>query len=656
MMNFVKNKGEELIIVGNGMVGAKFCEELVARKMHKRMRVTVFGKESRVAYNRVKLSTYMSHRDDKQLELNPVTWYRRHGIELFLSDPVAEIQVNDGCVVSKSGRRIWYDHLVLATGSYPFVPPIQGTEQSGVFVYRTIDDLEAILGYCYYRKSAIVIGGGLLGLEAAEAVQNLGMEVHVVELAASLMPQQLTPRAGGALRRQLDNQGIHIHLHKISERIVSRAGKKIVYFRSGESLSADTVIISTGIRPNSSLAESSGIACGPSGGIVVNDRMETNCKNIYAIGECALHRGQIYGLVGPGYRMAKLLADRLDSGNIELFEKADMSTRLKMLGVNVINMGEHLQPGTITEYENDSEYRYLVTDQNRLIGALGVGAWDESGRLQSSFDQGLSLSEAQLKQFHETGYVWPQDEKVGVETWSDDTYVCNCLQIPKGEICQSIARGTAELEDLVKETKAATVCGSCRPLLAQLLGTPMGELIQKGWKPLLIVSLVALIAGVIQVLMPGVSMSDSVESQRYQWESLWRNKFYKQLTGYILLGISAVGLLLSLRKRWNWFSFGNFRYWRVFHGLFGMVSLIVLFAHTGFHFGHNLNFVLMFVFVVLNLIGAIAGMVAALESRGKGKWSEYARKFRPVLTYMHIVFFWPLPVLIAFHIMSVYFY
>lgn len=656
MMNFNRTTEGELIVIGNGMVGAKLCEELVVRRVHKRMRITVFGKEPRVAYNRIKLSTYITHRSDKQLELLPASWYRRNGIELFLSDPVEKVSVKDRCVVSQSGRRIWFDQLVFATGSYPFVPPIQGTDQPGVFVYRTIDDLEEILGYCYYRKSAIILGGGLLGLEAAEAVQNLGMEVHVVELAASLMPQQLTPRAGEVLKSHIDRQDIQVHLHKMALTIESKAGKKIIHFKDGSRLEADAVIISTGIRPNSRLAEESGITCGPSGGIIVNDELETNVKDVYAIGECALHRGQVYGLVGPGYRMAKLLAERLDSGRVTAFEKADMSTRLKMLGVNVVNIGEHLQPGTITEYNGDGEYRYLVTDQHRLVGALGVGGWPEAGRIQSSFDRGVNLSESQLRQFEETGYVWPQDEKVGVEAWSDDTYVCNCLQIPKGTICRSIAQGSSDLDDLVKETKAASVCGSCRPLLAQLLGTPVGQMVQKGWKPLLAVSLVALAVAGIQMMTPGVTMTDTVESVQYKIETLWRNAFYKQLTGYSLLGISLIGLVLSLRKRWAWFSFGNFRHWRVVHAVFGLTSLFILFAHTGFHFGHNLNFYLMFVFVMLNLIGAAAGMIAALETRGIGRWGDYARRYRPALTYLHIIFFWPLPVLILFHVLSVYYY
>ncbi|MGE0267052.1 MAG: FAD-dependent oxidoreductase [Candidatus Omnitrophota bacterium] len=646
----------EIIIIGNGMVGAKLCEEMVALKLNRRYRITVFAKEPRVAYNRIKLSSYMTLRDSKPLEILPLSWYRRHGIDLLLADPVVQIHKKDKCVVSKNGRRLYYDYLVFATGSYPFVPPIEGTDLPGVFVYRTIDDLEAICRFCYHRKNVAILGGGLLGLEAAEAMMNLGLDVHVVELAAFLMPQQLTPQASEVLQKHILAQKINVHLCRQALKITHTFGKKVIHFKDGSILETDAVIISTGIRPCTQLAKDSGIECGPVGGIMINNALESSEKNIYAIGECALHRGQIYGLAAPGYKMAKMLANRFATGEDAVFEKADMSTRLKMLGVNVVTIGEHLQPVTTIDFKTEDFYRQIAIDDDRLIGALGVGNWPESGKIQTCVEKGSKIPLSKLNQFKTSGALWPNEEKTGPAAWNDDAYICNCLQISKGTVCRTIEQGSADLDDLVRQTKASSVCGSCRPLLAQLLGTPVGQFLQKGWKPLLIISILALVLACVNIFYPPFTMADSVESFRFKIDALWRNKFFKQVSGFSLLGLSLIGLLLSLRKRFPGFSFGHIRSWRIVHALFGVTSLIVLFAHTGFHFGRNLNYWLMLVFVVLNLLGAVAGIVAAIESKGQGFWVDKARKLRPVLTTLHIVLFWPLPVLLTFHILSVYFY
>lgn len=651
--------GLSLAIIGNGMVGATFCKKLIANGFHQKNNIHVFGEEPRPAYDRVRLSNYVLNRDPTRLELLSEEWYEEHKIELHTDSRVESIHPDKNEIVVGGGEIRTYDKLVFATGSSAFRPPIPGIESKGVFVYRTIEDMAAICDAAKTAKSAAVLGGGLLGLEAAQALQYLEVEtIHVVELANFLMPQQLNESASRALVDSIGDVGFELHLGNRANAI-SESGKGLkLELSSGSVLDVDLIVVAAGIRPRSELAKDAGIGLGGRGGIQIDNHLETDAPDIYAIGECAEHNNKIYGLAAPGFQMAGVLADRLSGSKKTTFSGADTSTRLKMLGVDVLTLGDPLQPGATTVYESEKIYRHVTTDgKGRLSGALIVGSWAESGQVQTAIQQKRRLKQKKLKEFEATGILWSNSDNTSPTTWPDKTIICNCIQIKKGILCDAIDSGTRDVDRLCDMTGAGSVCGSCRPLIAELAGEVVSDAKSTLASRLLLwISAVAIVLATIIFLFPPLPVSESVTTSWYKIEAMWLDFVTKQITGYSLMGLSALGLVMSLRKRLKWFKLGEFLNWRAIHSAFGLISLFALFAHTGFRFGDNLNFWLMFVFVLLNLLGAFAGVIASLEVRGTGKVAIYARRLRPSLTLAHIVLFWPFPILLGFHILSVYLY
>ncbi|RZK25601.1 MAG: NAD(P)/FAD-dependent oxidoreductase, partial [Hymenobacter sp.] len=319
-----------VVVIGNGMVGYKFCEKLLAKSTA--FNLVVFGEEPRVAYDRVHLSEYFGGKTADDLLMAPTQWYRDNGITLHLGDAVQEIDRTNQTVHSRSGLVQPYDYLVLATGSSAFVPDIPGVEKAGVMVYRTIEDLDEIKAYAATARHGAVLGGGLLGLEAAKALLDLGVaDAHVVEFAPRLMPRQIDAAGSAMLQSKLEALGLKIHLNKATSSIVGEGKIESLHFGDGSILEVDMLVISAGIRPRDELAKLAGLEVGMRGGIMVNDNMQTSDQRIFAIGECALHGGMIYGLVAPGYDMAEVVVSQLQQG-ARAFTGYDMSSKLKLIG------------------------------------------------------------------------------------------------------------------------------------------------------------------------------------------------------------------------------------------------------------------------------------------------------------------------------------
>jgi len=296
---------ERIVVVGNGMIGQRFLEQLVCRLEGRPAAVSVFCAEPRPAYDRVQLTSFFSGKSAADLNLVPAGFFEQHGIALRLGDKAAAIDRARRIVRSARGHELPYDKLVLATGSYPFVPKVPGTEWPDCFVYRAIEDLEAIRAAADRARTGAVIGGGLLGLEAAKALHDLGLETHVVEFAPRLMAVQLDDSGGRLLRRKIEALGVSVHASKQTKEIVNGVGRRHrLMFADGTSLETDLVVFSAGIRPRDQLAKAAGLSIGERGGIAVNDHCQTNDPDIYALGECALWSGRTYGLVAPGYQMA----------------------------------------------------------------------------------------------------------------------------------------------------------------------------------------------------------------------------------------------------------------------------------------------------------------------------------------------------------------
>jgi NAD(P)H-dependent nitrite reductase large subunit/NAD(P)H-dependent nitrite reductase small subunit len=470
-----------LVVVGNGMVGQRFCERLVARDTDRHWRVVVFGEESRPAYDRVHLSDFFTGRSADDLQLVPDPWYAEHGLAVHLGERVAVVDRTACEVVTGLGRRVAYDALVLATGSAPFVPPIPGTDRRGVFVYRTIDDLEAIRAWAGRAHRAAVLGGGLLGLEAAKAVRDLGLETHVVEFAPRLMPRQVDGAGGEVLKRAIEQLGVRVHVGAQTEEIVGHAGGddgvRALRLAGGVELPVDMVIVSAGIRPRDELARACGLQVGERGGVVVDSGLRTSDGHVYCIGESALYAGLVYGLVGPGYEMAAVLADRL-CGGAAVFTGADLSTKLKLLGVDVASFGDAFADEALgvqahrVVFDDRARgvYQKLVlsADGRRLLGGILVGDAEAYPQLLLAAREGRPVPERPHELLFGAG--GGADASMAAGGLADVTQICACNNVTKGQIRQAIAEHELTTLSGVKAcTKAGTGCGGCLPFVKQIV-------------------------------------------------------------------------------------------------------------------------------------------------------------------------------------------
>jgi len=640
-----------LVIAGNGMVGHRLCRELVSLGVTAVRDVTVFGEEPRPAYDRVHLTDYLSGRNEDDLLLSPIGWYRDHGIDLRLGDPIVDIDRRARTVRSASGAEIEYTDLVLATGSAPYVPPVEGTHLAGVFVYRTVEDLEAIRARARQASTAAVIGAGLLGLEAARALQHLALQVTVIESAAAVMPSQLDQRAGQALGRQIAALGIDVRTATLTKRIESSGRRRTLRLASGGQITVDLVVIAAGIRPRTELARQCGLALSPDGGVSVDDHLRTSDPHIFAIGECASHGSQIHGLAAPGYAMADTLARNI-AGADTAFSPPPAATRLKLLGVEVATAGEPLDRGFAVRAHTRAGYRLLRVDRGRLVGALGVGRWDEFARVHEAVGRRTRVWPWQIARFERTGTLWRSRRDIPVTEWAADAIVCNCMSVTRGRLDAAGAGRTVTVQSLIDCTGASTLCGSCRPLLEELAcaGPREPARISRG---LLGWSLVALAAAVALWAATPVPFALSIEGG-WHVDALWRTGTYRQTSGFTLLGLALAASLLTARKRWRRAaSTGTFATWRLAHAAIGVATLAVLLAHTGARPGEHLNLALMTSFSALNVLGGIAGGLTAVE-RTLG--AAAGRKYRSVMVMAHTLATWPLPVLVAFHVLSVYYF
>ncbi|MBL4582634.1 MAG: FAD-dependent oxidoreductase, partial [Gammaproteobacteria bacterium] len=391
-------QGKKIVVIGNGMVGHYYVEKLVEQSAQHL--VTVIGGEPRPAYDRVHLSEVFSGRSPEDLALTTREHYKELNVEAHFGDPVESIDRDNKLVRTSTGRKFSYDKLVLATGSYAFIPPIKGADLPGCLAYRTIDDLGAIRAESQNATSAVVVGGGLLGLEAANALKSLGLQTHVVEFAPGLMNQQLDQRGSQLLRAMIEKLDVQVHTSKSTQQIVKGDKSRLkMLFADDTHLDVDLIVFSAGIRPYDNLAKDAGIETGPRGGIVIDYHCRTSDSDIYAIGECALLGNKIFGLVAPGYRMAEAAVSQLGENKVA-FTGADMSTKLKLLGVDVGSIGDvqGATEGAISfEYANEQRQTYkriIVSDDGKqLLGAVLVGDCSDYDTLLQYYLNGIELPE-----------------------------------------------------------------------------------------------------------------------------------------------------------------------------------------------------------------------------------------------------------------------
>ncbi|HUE95010.1 MAG TPA: nitrite reductase large subunit NirB, partial [Longimicrobiaceae bacterium] len=474
---------ERLVVVGNGMAGARLVEEVVARGGGDRFDIVVFGDEPYGNYNRILLSNVLAQSQEiGDIFINPLACYTDNGVTLHAGARVERIDRARKCVYDSAGKRVEYDTLVLATGSDAFVPPLaglggeNGRYKRGVFVFRTIDDCQAIIEAARGARSAAVIGGGLLGLEAARGLQVLGVpDVHVVHLMGHLMEMQLDATGGGILRRTFERMGFRIHLEKATREVLGNGQVTGLRFADGATLDCDLVVVSAGIRPRGELARAAGLSVGR--GIIVGDDLRSpDDADIYAVGECVEHRGRTYGLVAPLWEQARVLADRLTGQNPAAeYRGSRLATKLKVMGIDLSVMGEH-EGGSddeVIQYIEESQgvYKKILIRDGKLAGAVLLGDTARAAHLLQLFDRG------QEPPPRRADLLFPTPDTAGdpgIEDLPDDHQICNCNGVSKGRLVEAVGDGCRSLKSLCETTRAGMGCGSCKAQVEAVLAFAAG--------------------------------------------------------------------------------------------------------------------------------------------------------------------------------------
>ena len=458
-----------LVVVGNGMAGVACVEQIL--KFQPDFEITIFGDETHVNYNRILLSMVLAgEKSADDIVLNPVEWYRENGIRARLGVRIAQIDRARRLVVDAEGVETPFDKLILATGSSAFVPPIPGVDKQNVHVFRTLDDTRDLIARARKSTKAVVIGGGLLGLEAARGLQLRGCEVSVVHLMDTLMERQLDSIGGAFLRRRIEGMGIRVLMPRQTKALLGNGHVQGLQFASGEEIEAELVVIAAGIKPNALLGKQAGLDVGR--GIVVNDYLQTSDPDIYAVGECTEHRGQVFGLVAPLMEQGKVLAAAITGNPGPVFTGATPAAKLKIMGVEMFSAGliNDSEPGVeAIRYEDPALgiYKKLLVKDNRLLGAILVGDTEDERRYTQWLREGTDLAP------HRRHLLFPPPETdAGLEVaeMPDSEVICGCNGVHKGTIVDAIHRhGIRGLDQLKARTRASTSCGSCTGLCQQLL-------------------------------------------------------------------------------------------------------------------------------------------------------------------------------------------
>ncbi len=471
-----------VILVGNGPVGHKFLESIIESGKSSEYEMTVFGEEPRAAYDRVQLTKWFETRDAKDLNMVDEGFYESNSITSYLSDKICKIDRMRKIVISASGLEVPYDKLILATGSFPFVPPVPGHDRDNCFVYRTIEDLEAITAAAEKSTIGAVVGGGLLGLEAAKALMDLGLKTHVVEFAPRLMAVQVDEGGGEILRAKIEELGVGVHTEKNTRNIGD--GDTCFHkmsFADGSELETDILVFSAGIRPQDALARECGIGIGARGGISINNHCLTSDEDVYAIGECALWSNRIYGLIAPGNEMARVAAEHITGkGELE-FDGYDMSTKLKLMGVDVASIGDahgntpDSKAYTFIDEPNEIYKKIVVSgDGKQLLGSVLIGDADDYSNLLQ-----ITLNNIELPE-HPDSLILPGyaggGSALGVDALPETAMICSCNNVTKGDLVCAVQDGAQTVAELKSCTKAATTCGGCTALVGQVLNAELEKL------------------------------------------------------------------------------------------------------------------------------------------------------------------------------------
>lgn len=644
-----------IIIIGNGPVGMRAADELLKKAPDSKL--IIYGDEQQEPYNRIQLSSWLAGDVDWNSLLQPLQTTNADNIEQRFGYKIVNIDTINKTVQDNTGHEQPYIKLILATGSNPYEPNIPGIDQHGVYTFRNFNDANSLIARRARTHHTVILGGGLLGIESARAMQKNNTKVTLIEHADRLLSNQLDNDASELLKQEILALGIDLIIADSVTEILGENRVQGIKLRSGNQITCDTVILSTGIRPNIELAKQAKLAYNR--GIIVNDSMQTSNDDIYAIGECAEHREKIYGLVAPGLEQASVAIANLCS--IDHFYTGSVAaSRLKVIGTQVFSMGpmgndaiQHYGSNYVYQNKKEGIYRKILIHRYRLVGAIGLGQWDETVRLQSTIGNAAIIYPWQIIRFLKTGNIWPEEIGQNVSAWPANAIVCQCMGVTRSSISECISLGACSTDQVSQKTGASTVCGSCKPLVQDLLGNNSPLEPAPFYKPLAIFSVISLLAAVLLLIAPTIPYANSVQVP-WQWDQLWRNQLFKQISGFSILGIFSIGLLISLRKRFRRFDkWGSFDLWRLTHIALGTMVIAVLIAHTGFRMGNGINFLLMLSFSLMLVVGSFSTGVIAFEHK---IGNAIATQLRRLSIFAHILLFWPVPALLGWHILKGYWY
>ena len=643
----------EIVIVGAGRAGFHIAKSLDAVG-----RVVIFDAEPCVPYDRVMLSSLLSCEVAEHDIFFDLSCFAENSDLKFIRRRVVRIEPQGKFIQSDDRSRIYYEKLVLCLGSSPRRPPIPGMDLSGVYTFRDLGDGRRLMDHASRAHSAVIIGGGYLGLETASGLRRRGLQCAVVEAQNQLMPGQLDVTAASQLKAMFEELGIAAYTGRQVRCLEGNTDRDVTAVRldGGNTLKAEMVVVCAGVTPNTGLARDAGLDIGR--GILVDDSMRTSDPFIYAVGECAEHRGRVYGLVGPVIEQAESALEAL-RGGAPAYSGSVTASSLKIAGIELFVAGDLQCQGDkrarIVAYQDrrNRAYRALAIRDERIVGGVIIGPWNQTNRLRRAVQTCEVINKRQARRFSRIGELWVNAPST-VADWPPEELICNCRLVTKGTIDAVIASGVKTRNAISRSTGAAQLCGSCQPLIDELLGLGAPARSPQ-FGALGLISLIVLTVLISFLAAPPWPVSPVITNS-FQIENLWTDGILKQATGFGLAGSVLIAALLFLRKHVTRGLPGSYRSWRLIHAGLGGVMIGLLFAHTGFNLGSQLNGWLMASFLATLAAGALAGLATGLEARLLSRRPDGNVPPRRMAAWLHIAVAWPLPLLLLVHILTVYYF
>lgn len=645
-----------VVIIGSGPVGVRVAEEIL--KISSCSEIVIYGDEPWRPYNRARLSLLLSG-EIKESEIDyGHSLLEAKNVILKHRCPVTSIDRRRKQVIDINGQSQRYSYLVIATGSRPYMPSINGIDKKGVSAFRSLSDTYYLLKKKAHSRAVSVIGGGLLGVEAALAMKNNDIDVSIVEHASKLMHTVLDHESAKILHEYLLEKGVRVVLEDKVAEITGSDSVESIVLDSGTKIHCDTVVVTTGTVPNVELASDAGLAVDK--GIVVDDRMQSTDKYIYSVGECAQHRNSIYRLLSPGLEQARVAAKSI-TGSYQRYYGSVMVSQLKIVDRNLSSIGkvnEACRPGArqYSYRENTAHiYRKIILDENRLSGAVCSGIWLEQEKIRQAIVNRKRIWPWQIFRFKRTGLLWAESLS-GENDREDNRVICNCANITRDQIHQALKQGCRSFHELRNATGVCGSCGTCEPVVRTMLPptmhNDMKDEMASGASPAFMF-LSVLVPGLL-LLFYGLSQSNHISSlfSIMHWDRLWHDSLLKQASGFSILTLILAEAMITLRKRIKRTGYGNMHAWRVFHVTTGIFVILSLLLHTGFRLGNNLDFYLMSLLLTIIIAGSASALFVPLNHKPVRKRVNVRRQ----LTLLHTFLLWPMPALLGFHIFKTYYF